>query len=481
MGSSGAGKTTLLNILAGRVPTGTIGGQVLVNGQRRQRNWKRIIGYVEQDDVMYRTLTVRETIRYAALLRLPRAFTRKQRYARVEQVINELGLIDCADNLIGDENSRGISGGERKRTAIGIELVTNPRLLFLDEPTSGLDAFTAFNIIESIGTLVTKEVKTAIMTIHQPREDILFLFDKIILLSQGKIVFYGSVQAAMNHFSRLGYPCPRYMNPADFFLDIITVDRRSPEARQKTSQRVAMFHQAWIDLEQEIKRRSLLPDFGGPNDIPVEAIDPVLELLSDAELKDLGSDTKPQKHRPRSAVLNRNNTWLTECRILLTRNMKDQSRDLMTLFAMVVQTAVLFVLIGFTFFQLPYTQSGIQSRVGVLFFIPVNAVFSVIQPLITLFPLERAIIVRERYASTYRVSAVFVAKAISLLPFRLAITLVYGLGLYYVVGLNPGARQYFIFQGILIDSVFAAQGLGLLIGAAVPTVRVSGCMRWITP
>lgn len=132
MGSSGAGKTTLLNVLAGRVATGDIEGEILVNSRPRGQNWKRVVGYVEQDDVMYRTLTVRETITFAALLRLPRYFTKEQKKARVEEVITELGLAKCANTIIGDEENRGISGGERKRVAIGIELVTNPRLLFLD-------------------------------------------------------------------------------------------------------------------------------------------------------------------------------------------------------------------------------------------------------------------------------------------------------------------------------------------------------------
>lgn len=143
---------------------------------------------------MYSTLTVRETIQYAALLRLPNVLTRVQKKAHVDDIINMLNLMDCADTLIGSDEKRGISGGERKRVAIAIELVTNPRLLFLDEPTSGLDAFTAFKIMQIMRDMAVNESKTVISTIHQPRTDILFLFHKLLLLSQGKIVYFGSVQ-----------------------------------------------------------------------------------------------------------------------------------------------------------------------------------------------------------------------------------------------------------------------------------------------
>ena len=151
MGSSGSGKTTLLNVLAGRVGAGDISGSVLVNGlERRENTWRNTVAYVEQDDLMYQNLTVRETLTYAALLRLSSKMPLAEKMEKVDHIINSLGLVNCQDTVIGDSETRGISGGERKRVAIGVEMVTDPKLLFLDEPTSGLDAFTAAYIIETV-------------------------------------------------------------------------------------------------------------------------------------------------------------------------------------------------------------------------------------------------------------------------------------------------------------------------------------------
>ena len=195
MGSSGSGKTTLLNALAGRIGPGELTGSVLVDGRPRDYStWRHTVAYVEQEDLMYQNLTVRETLTYAALLRLPKTVSRADKLKKVENIIQSLGLATCQDTIIGDSEKRGISGGERKRVSIGVEMVTDPRLLFLDEPTSGLDAFTAAYIIETVKNVAKKDKTAVLLTIHQPREYILTMFDRIILLSGGKLVFSGAVK-----------------------------------------------------------------------------------------------------------------------------------------------------------------------------------------------------------------------------------------------------------------------------------------------
>lgn len=206
MGGSGAGKSTLLNTLAGRLDPSTIlSGDVLIDGKERSANsWRSLCAYVEQDDLLYDSLTVFETLLYSAKLRLPSSITLKEKIDRVNAVILQLGLDGCRDTRIGSPEKRGISGGERKRVSIGIEMVTNPDILFLDEPTSGLDAFNAFNAMETLKKLAKEENKIILLTIHQPRTDILDLFDKIILLSLGKQVWMGSTHDAIGHFESLG-------------------------------------------------------------------------------------------------------------------------------------------------------------------------------------------------------------------------------------------------------------------------------------
>jgi ABC-type lipoprotein export system ATPase subunit len=143
MGPTGSGKTTLLDVLAGRTEQTGINGHILVDGSRRPKNFKCMTGYVVQDDVVMGTLTVRENLMFSANLRLPKSVSHREKCDRVTETLEELGLVKCADSKVGTEFIRGVSGGERKRTNIGMELIISPPVLFLDEPTTGLDASTA--------------------------------------------------------------------------------------------------------------------------------------------------------------------------------------------------------------------------------------------------------------------------------------------------------------------------------------------------
>ncbi|CAL5371948.1 unnamed protein product [Camellia sinensis] len=148
MGPSGSGKITLLSLLVGRVRGSTPRGSITYNDQPYSKFLKSRIGFVTQDDVLFPHLTVRETLTYAALLRLPKTLTKQEKEKRAMDVIDELGLERCQDTMIGSSFVRGVSGGERKRVCIGNEIIINPSLLFLDEPTSGLDSTTALRIIQ---------------------------------------------------------------------------------------------------------------------------------------------------------------------------------------------------------------------------------------------------------------------------------------------------------------------------------------------
>ena len=137
LGATGSGKSSLLDILADRKDRRGLTGEVLINGQPQTQDFKYRVGYVVQDDMVSGTLTVRENLSFSANVRLPRNISTKAKRTIVDQVIGQLGLEKCADSRVGTENSRGISGGERKRTSIGMELVLSPTVLFLDEPTTG--------------------------------------------------------------------------------------------------------------------------------------------------------------------------------------------------------------------------------------------------------------------------------------------------------------------------------------------------------
>jgi ABC-type multidrug transport system ATPase subunit len=270
MGASGAGKSTLLDILAHKDKHGAVTGDIYVNGRRIKRgendeeDFRRVVGFVDQEDTLMSTLTVYETVLCSAMLRLPREMSLEAKRFRTLETMQELGILGIKDSRIGESGEsmdvsliifvdsqtdmscfssgrRSISGGEKRRVSIACELVTSPSVLLLDEPTSGLyqlfpclsclvsqsssfcpscpsglDAFNAFNVIESLVTLARDYKRTVVFTIHQPRSNIVALFDRLILLARGRVVYSGDYDRCQEYFESLGHPCPPGFNIADF-------------------------------------------------------------------------------------------------------------------------------------------------------------------------------------------------------------------------------------------------------------------------
>ncbi|GLI63140.1 hypothetical protein VaNZ11_006048 [Volvox africanus] len=222
MGPSGGGKTSLLTLLGGR-STARLEGSVTFNGAKMSKTLKRKLGYVMQDDLLFAELTVYETLYFAALLRLPRSWSRADKLARVDLVIAGLGLERCRDTIIGSHMMRGVSGGERKRVSIGHELLINPSMLLLDEPTSGLDSTTALRLLHTLRSLASGG-RTIVTSIHQPSSRLYHQMDKLMLLAQGRVMYYGDAQCVALWFKMLGQPCPFGTNIADHILDLANGD-----------------------------------------------------------------------------------------------------------------------------------------------------------------------------------------------------------------------------------------------------------------
>lgn len=162
--------------------------------------------YVTQEDVLLGTLTVKETISYSAHLRLPTSMSKEEVNSIIDGTIIEMGLQDCADRLIGNWHLRGISGGEKKRLSIALEILTRPRLLFLDEPTSGLDSASAFFVVQTLRN-VARDGRTVISSIHQPSSEVFALFDDLFLLSGGETVYFGEAKSAIEVYKVVILTC----------------------------------------------------------------------------------------------------------------------------------------------------------------------------------------------------------------------------------------------------------------------------------
>ncbi|KAK4693851.1 hypothetical protein P7C71_g3623, partial [Lecanoromycetidae sp. Uapishka_2] len=337
IGSSGSGKTSVLNALSHRIGGGRLetSGIIKYNDNSKLRSIRS--AYVMQQDVLLPTLTVRETLEYAAELRLPPPTTSEEKKKVVEQVILELGLKDCANTRIGNNVHKGCSGGEKRRTSLAVQMLANPSVLFLDEVTTGLDASTAFQLISTLKTLA-ESGRTIVCTIHQPRSEIWNLFDDILLLAGGSPLYSGIAAKCVPYFENMGYVLPPFVNPAEYLIDLAAVDTRSPEAEEMSSARV----------QSLIRAFDCSPEKG---------------MLGIEEEKKAGQvhksiDELPaQVHAPLGHQI----------KILTQRTLKVTIRDPMGVAGSLFEAISMAIITGWIFLQLDGSLSGIRSREGALY------------------------------------------------------------------------------------------------------------------
>jgi ABC-type multidrug transport system ATPase subunit len=338
MGPSGSGKTTLLNCMAGRLRDDLTTrykkcGEMSFNGLSPSEDVVHAIcSFVTQDDdALLASLTVRETLRYAAGLRLPKWMTKQEKLQKAEDVLLKMGLKDCADNLIGNDLIKGISGGEKRRVTIAVQILTEPRVLLLDEPLSGLDAFTALSIMDVLQGLAS-EGRTLVVTIHQPRSDLFAHFGSILLLARGgHPVYAGPSREMLSHFSKQGYHCPQHINPADFALDLITVDLQHASREAASRAKVRSLIESWT------------PD-----------LFPVARTGSITTPAELGSLVRAPA------------SFVTAFSILLRRATKNFFRQPDLLSARIGQVAGLAVVLALFFAPLKNNYFAVQNRLGFL-------------------------------------------------------------------------------------------------------------------
>jgi ABC-type multidrug transport system ATPase subunit len=225
MGPSGSGKTTLLDAIAGRMKSAAVGGSITFDGSvLTDSQHQAFVSYVAQEDSLLGVFTVSETLRMALRFRYGYNMKSEAELKSLEShALKLVGLTSAAGTKVGDIFRKGLSGGQKRRLSLAVELVKAPKVMVLDEPTSGLDSASAFGIMSSL-TALAKLGHTVIATIHQPSSDVWTLFDKLLLLSEGRTLFFGESRAAVGYFGALGHQCPELSNPADFFLALINTD-----------------------------------------------------------------------------------------------------------------------------------------------------------------------------------------------------------------------------------------------------------------
>jgi len=415
LGPSGSGKTTLLNTLTGQTK-GKQEGRILINGQKQTKQFKRKIGYVMQQDLMFSQLTVEETLLVTAWLRLPQRWADSEKFKRVQRIISLLGLDKTAKTKVGKPFGPSISGGEKKRLNVANEALTNPSVMFLDEPTSGLDSTSAKSLVELLRELAHGG-RTIVTSIHQPSSSIFYHFDQIIVLAEGRIIYDGPPEGLLPYFAQFGIQCSKSYNPADFALDICSdteVLKKLPTVSYEVDTNKGK-------VEEEVSKSLTEPEQKWPTD------------------------------------------WYMQFKILLWRAFIQKRGDIVTGLE-TFRWGGVGLIASMCWFQIPRKEDHIHDYVGFSFFITVFSTFVVSYSSLFQFLGESSVITRERRTGAYRLSAYYVAKIVAEWPIEILYPSVFFTVCFWSAGLNT---SFFIFiqcYFVIIFHVFCASSLGCALG-----------------
>ncbi|KAK8998558.1 hypothetical protein V6N11_083945 [Hibiscus sabdariffa] len=460
LGPSGSGKTTLLTALGGRL-TGKLSGKITYNGQPFSGALKRRTGFVAQDDVLYPHLTVTEILLFTALLRLPNSLSRDDKAQHVERVIAELGLTRCRNSMIGGPLFRGISGGEKKRVSIGQEMLINPSLLLLDEPTSGLDSTAAQRILTTIKGLASGG-RTVVTTIHQPSSRLYHMFDKVVLLSEGCPIYYGSASTALDYFSSIGFSTSLTVNPADVLLDL--ANGISPDFKPSVEQ---------VDNTEEEEK--------SVKDALISAYEKNISTRLKAELCSTDVNSYVNTTKEASARNDMSEQWCTswwhQFKVLLQRGVRERRYDAFNKLR-IFQVISVAVLGGLLWWHTP--ASHISDRIALLFFFSVFWGFYPLYNAVFTFPQERTMLIKERSSGMYRLSSYFLARTFSDLPLELALPTAFVFIIYWMGGLKPDPVTFILSLLIVLYSVLVSQSLGLAFGAILMDIKQATTLASVT-
>lgn len=506
LGPSGSGKTTLLNVLAGRQSGGErsrvqLTGRVWVADRPIDpRMFCSRVAYVMQKDEMFATATPREALKFSAVLRLSGKSEGHDTF--ITELLGSLGLLRCADTFIGNSVINGLSGGQRKRTAIGVELITRPDIVCLDEPTSGLDSYAAYQVIRVLKDLASAGC-TVICTLHQPSSEIFALVDHVICLCKGHCLYDGGRDRMASYLAKVGHPCPVGFNPADFVIFLMQTEPRES---------LESLIQLW-SRGSSSSGEHLMPSTGNACDDHYRT--PLL-------------GTRKLPSHPLFAPTPKK-SFIRQLNSLIVREFRSAVRDKTTLGVRFCLSVVLALLFGLIFQDVGRTvlEKGEQQTIfdllrtgglsteevfalrkqklewhfNALVQVALVAMFSACQPTILAFPLERPVFLREHSGGTYGVLPYYMSKMVVEVPLVFVQSLL-TLTLCYVTMALNGQFWYLLLTMVLLSvcSVSVALAIGCMVrlpretgvvgplvfvpqmlfsGVFIPVKSIPGSLRWM--
>ena len=444
MGPSGSGKTSLVSVAAGYCPKSDLIDESTVRSNgNRGRPPAHMVSVVHQDDLMLPNLTVAETIAFAARLKNSDVDVSNEAVARlVDETITELGLSSCRDSLVGGVSTRGISGGERKRLAVAVELVGRPSILLMDEPTSNLDSTAAYALMTTLKELARAGHSIAVV-VHQPRTEIFNLFDDLLLLSRGRAVYSGRPDGVQNYLESVPTvaPLPKMTGIADWVMDSISLDEKRDGGAG------SVLANYWRDENDKAHSKAMTN----------------MHRSRSMRLSTLAELHAEPKFKTR---------FSTQLKLLVKRSWIQQRGERLTRVACIFTSAYV-IFTSILYFRLPDTTDYVFPRTSLLFFMIITQGNGIVTSSVGSFSRERALLNRERAKKLYGVFPYFLAKTLSDLTMTTLLPLVYGIILYWIANLRATAAAFFAFVLIFYLTVSTAQATGLLLSVAIPNLQAA--------
>ncbi|KAM7478995.1 hypothetical protein LguiA_027208 [Lonicera macranthoides] len=414
MGPSGSGKSTLLDALAGRLDSNTRqSGDILINGHKQELAYGTS-AYVMQDDTLMTTLTVKEAVYYSAELQLPDFMSKSEKKERAETTIREMGLQDCANTRIGGWGQKGLSGGQKRRVGISIEILTRPKLLFLDEPTSGLDSAASYYVMSRIARLDKREGRTIVVSIHQPCSEVFGLFNNLCLLSSGRTVYFGPASSANEDIEQGSNQRKATEEVIDILVKAYEVSNIYPVVRRKVA---------------EICKQAS----GG------------------------GGIEKKRSHAG----------FLTQCMVLCRRSFVNMYRDHGYYWLRLAIYVIMAFALGTVFFRIGSTYASIQAKGSMLMYVASLLTFMTIGGFPS-FVEDMKVFERERLNGHYSASAYVIGNIFSSLPYLLLVSIIPASISYYLTGLRQGFEHFAYFASLLFACMMLVESLMMLVASIVP-------------
>ncbi|KAL6263485.1 hypothetical protein P5V15_006276 [Pogonomyrmex californicus] len=435
MGPSGAGKSTLLDVLSGFRVSG-VDGVVYVNGRVRQLNsFRKCSAYITQDDRLEPLLTVIENMRVAADLKLPSSTPKHKKEMIIEDILTTLGLYEHMYT-----RSDRLSGGQKKRLSIALELVNNPTVMFLDEPTTGLDSSSCMQVVNLL-KILARQGRTIVCTIHQPSASLFQLFDQVYVLAEGDCLYQGATNKLVPYLAHMKLPCPMYHNPADYIIELACGEYGEDkiEILIKGSQNGRNLQ--WFDNPEALRDAKSL-----------RAVHPLRDMTNE------------------NSSLHATNL-IHQIKILLRRGFIMCKRDTTLTHLRIGVNIIVGIMLGLVFLRSGADGSRVLDNYNLLFSILIHHMMTTMMLTIVTFPTQMSILLKEHFNRWYSLKAFYTSITIIDVPLSIVCCILFSLIVYFMTAQPLEIVRFSMFLAISLLIMFIGQGTGLMIGAVFNVVN----------